>query len=63
MNATAERWTADAAKPLPDRSILTSTASADRPASPARSTNIPWSHDVDEVFGTHKLRHGSRWMI
>jgi hypothetical protein len=36
----------------PNRSILTSTASGDRPASSARSTNIDWSHDVDEVFGS-----------
>jgi integrase-like protein len=40
-------------KPLPNPSILSSTASEDTLASVARSTNIACSHDVDEVFGTH----------
>jgi putative transposase len=46
----------DAAAPLnpyPNRSILSSTASEDRLASVARSTNIAWSRDMDDVFGTH----------
>ncbi len=41
-------------KPLPEPVDLTSTASGDTPASSARSTNITWAHDVDEVFGTHR---------
>jgi putative transposase len=46
-----------AATPLnryPSWSISTSTASEDRLASAARSTNIAWSHDADEVLGTHR---------
>src|ERR1019366_3818533 len=39
----------------PNRSILSSTASEDTLASAAWSTNIAWSHDLDEVFGTHKV--------
>jgi hypothetical protein len=33
---------------------LSSTASEDTLASAARLTNIAWSPDADEVFGTHK---------
>jgi hypothetical protein len=33
---------------------LSSTASGDTLASVARSTNIAYSRDVDEVFGTHR---------
>jgi hypothetical protein len=40
-------------KPLPNRSIFSSTAYEDRLAPVARSTNIAWSRDVDKVFGTH----------
>ena len=29
--------------------------SEDTPASAAWSTNIAWSHDVDQVLGTHKV--------
>jgi len=39
----------------PNRSILSGIASEDRLAPTARSTNIAWPHDVDEVFGTHRL--------
>src|ERR1022692_1994037 len=41
----------------PNRSILSSTASEDTLAPVAWSTNIAWSHDLDEVFGTHKLKN------
>jgi hypothetical protein len=35
--------------------ILSSTASEDKLVPVARSANIAWSRDVDEVFGTHRL--------
>jgi hypothetical protein len=38
----------------PNRSILSSTASEDPLAPVAWSANIAWSHDLDEVFGTHR---------
>jgi hypothetical protein len=51
-------------KPLPQPVVLGSTASEDRLASVARSTNIAWSRDVDEIVGTHRsaavLREHSR---
>jgi hypothetical protein len=40
----------------PNRSILSTTASEDGLTPVARSANIAWSLDVDEVFGTHRLR-------
>jgi Integrase core domain len=40
----------------PSWSISVSAASEDRLASAGSSTNIAWSHDLDEVFGTHRLR-------
>jgi len=39
----------------PNRSILSSIGYEDTPASAAWSTNTAWSHDVDEVLGTHKV--------
>ena len=36
--------------------------SEDTFASVAWSTNIAWSHDVDEVFGTHTLRRTERFV-
>ena len=47
-------------KPLPEPAILSSTVSEDTLASAAWSTNIAWSHDVDEVLGTHKDNAGRR---
>jgi hypothetical protein len=35
---------------------LSSTASENTLAPVAWSANIAWSHDVDEVFGTHNVR-------
>src|ERR1022692_3282978 len=40
-------------KPLPEPVDLSSTEFEDRPGPVARLTSIAWSHDVDEVFGTH----------
>jgi Integrase core domain. len=39
-------------KPLPQPVVLGSTAYEDRLASVARSTNIAWSRDMDEIVGT-----------
>jgi hypothetical protein len=55
----------DSAAPLkryPNQSILSSTVSEDTLASAAWSTNIAWSHDVDEVLGTHS-RCGDRQAV
>ena len=41
-------------KPLPEPVDLSSTEFEDRPGPVARLTSIAWSHDVDEVFGTHR---------
>jgi hypothetical protein len=43
-------------KPLPQPAGLDRYA----PASVARSTNIVWPHEVDEVFGTHRARPPGR---
>ena len=34
---------------------MSGTASEDGLAPVARSTNLAWPHDVDEVFGTHTV--------
>ena len=42
-------------KPYPNRWISTGTASGGRLTPVVLSTNTAWSHNVDEVFGTHRL--------
>ena len=41
-------------KPLPQPVVLSSIAYEGGLASAARFTNIAWSRNVDEIFGTHR---------
>jgi hypothetical protein len=45
-------------KPLPEPVNLDKYRARNTLAPVARLTNIAWSHDVDEVFGTHKITDG-----
>src|SRR5512142_3233984 len=45
-------------KPLPEPVDLEQHRARRHPRVAAGSTNTAWSHDVDEVLGTHNTRYG-----